>query len=196
VPCSSPVSDESTGEPTPLRVGVTGHRDLEDAETAARAVDGVLDDLLAARGASTPIEVRSALAEGADRLVVERVLARADSRLVAVLPLDAAEYRRDFLTPTSLAAFDRLLAKAARIDVTGTVHVTDANGGGTREAAYERAGHTIVDCSDVLVALWDGGPARGRGGTAEIIGYARERGRQVVIVPVTRQQVERVEGAS
>ena len=36
------------------------------------------------------------------------------------------------------------------------------------------------------VALWDGEPARGRGGTAEVVELARRRGGRVEIVPVDR----------
>ncbi|MEY2438480.1 MAG: hypothetical protein QOF97_3316, partial [Acidimicrobiaceae bacterium] len=58
-----------------------------------------------------------------------------------------------------------------------------------REAAYERAGRAVVETSDVLVALWDGGASRGRGGTAEMVAYARERGVPVEVVPVRRPSV-------
>lgn len=180
----SPRSDREAGV---LRIGVTGHRDLDDFETASRAVDGVLDDLLASRAAATELELRSGLAEGADRLVAERVLARADARLVAVLPLVADDYRRDFLTPASVDAFDDLVARAEAVEIP----LRDA--AGSREAAYERAGRAMVDSSDVLIALWDGGPSRGRGGTAEIIDYARSKGRQVIIVPVARTEPTRAQ---
>jgi polyphosphate kinase 2 (PPK2 family) len=50
----------------------------------------------------------------------------------------------------------------------------------THEDAYLAAGRWIVDHADRLVAVWDGRPARGRGGTAEVVAYARHRG-----VPVT-----------
>jgi hypothetical protein len=45
----------------------------------------------------------------------------------------------------------------------------------SREEAYEKAGCYMVDRSDVVVALWDGESARGRGGTAAIVAYARDR---------------------
>ena len=44
----------------------------------------------------------------------------------------------------------------------------------TRAEAYEQVGRYIVDQCDVLIALWDGKPAAGRGGTAEIVQYARD----------------------
>jgi hypothetical protein len=182
------VSPSSPSEAPVLRIGVTGHRDLGDAETAERAVDGVIDDLVASRPGGTSLELRSALAEGADRLVAQRVLARDDSRLVAVLPLAPDDYRRDFLTPSSLEEFDRLLGEAQAVEVP----LRDA--AGSREAAYERAGRVMVDASDVLVALWDGEPSGGRGGTAEIIDYARSKGRRVIVVPVVRARATRSGG--
>ena len=45
-----------------------------------------------------------------------------------------------------------------------------------------KAGRYVVDHCDVLIALWDGKPSRGKGGTAEIIEYARKRGRPLIIV--------------
>ena len=50
----------------------------------------------------------------------------------------------------------------------------------TRVEAYEQAGQYVADHCDVLVALWDGRPATGRGGTEEIVQYARENKRPVV----------------
>ena len=36
-------------------------------------------------------------------------------------------------------------------------------------------GRAVVDCSSVLVAVWDGQPSRGLSGTADVVAYARER---------------------
>ena len=42
-------------------------------------------------------------------------------------------------------------------------------------------GRYVVDHCDVLIALWDGMPSSGQGGTAEIVSYAKEQCRPVVI---------------
>ena len=109
----------------------------------------------------------SSLAEGADRLVTELVLGTPESRLEVALPVPAQDYRQDFSDPDSRKQFDELLGQASE---KWTVPVS-AN----RDEAYERAGYYVVDRSDVVIALWDGKPARGRGGTGAIVGYARER---------------------
>lgn len=161
-----------------LRVGVTGHRALADPDGLADAVDAELDRLAAERDQHA-VELRTSLAEGADRLVAVRVLARG-GRLVVLLPLPADDYRRDFATEASQRAFDRLSA------VADEVRVVDVPEGSPREAAYEAAGHAVVEGSEVLLALWDGRPSQGRGGTAEIVEHARRSGLDVVVIPTRR----------
>jgi hypothetical protein len=48
----------------------------------------------------------------------------------------------------------------------------------------------VVEACDVLLALWNGEPSRGQGGTAEIIDHARAGGCNVVILPVRRRSSE------
>lgn len=138
----------------------------------------VIDRLLAADVAPTVV---SNLAEGADRLVAEIVLARAGSQLEVVLPMAAEDFVNDFEAEASRQQFIRLVQQAASVTVVAQVD------GEPREAAYERAGQTMVDGCDVLVALWDGAPSRGRGGTAEIIQYALDRDILVEVVLVERE---------
>lgn len=157
--------------PFVLRVGVTGHRTLDDLDTlipATRAaIQGLIERFLGP-DADPALLVISALAEGADRLVAREVLARPDAMLEAALPLPVPEYLDDFTGQASQAEFTELLGRATR--------VWHAPPGSSREEAYERAGRRVVDRSDVIVALWDGQPERGRGGTATVVSYARDQG--------------------
>ena len=159
-----------------VHIGVTGHRHLADPDAVSDAVDAVLDEVCPI-GHRDPVEVISGLAEGADRLVTDRVLARPPSTVHAVLPLPAADYRNDF--PDTASAFDAYLADACAVDVART-------GGGDRDEAYEVAGRWMVDLSDVVIAVWDGQQAAGRGGTAEIVEYARTRDVAVRVVSAMR----------
>src|SRR5690348_9816966 len=88
----------------PLVLGVTGHRELraDDVAKLEAAVRRLIDDLHRVAPA-TPIVLVTPLAEGADRLVA-RVVLDAGGELIAALPFEADEYRRDF--PNSVAAFD------------------------------------------------------------------------------------------
>jgi hypothetical protein len=169
--------------PLHLRAGVTGHRSVaEDDPAVVAAVRDALGQIEARRRtgtAATPVDltVVSALAEGADRLVARQAMLLGAS-LEVVLPLPRDDYLSDFRSHTSKAGFHELLGKAAA--------VTELAADGEREEAYERAGRAVVDRSDIVLALWDGRASRGRGGTAEIVSYAREQH-----VPVLRIAVER-----
>ena len=44
----------------------------------------------------------------------------------------------------------------------------------------------MVEHADVLIAVWDGRPARGMGGTADAVAYARQRGVPVLWVHAAR----------
>lgn len=159
-----------------FRVGVTGHRTLARPDEVRAQVDRLLD------GLEGPLTAVSSLAEGADRLVAHAVLARPEGRLVALLPLEADDYATDFETDASRQEFNELLAAADEVRVISPGPDDD----GTREAAYERACVAVLDRCDLLVALWDGAPGRGRGGTAEMVALAGEREHPVHVVTVER----------
>jgi len=166
-----------------VRVGVTGHRNVDSDDPALKQqVREALRDIESRcpeGSAATPVNlaVVSALAEGADRIVAREAMDRGVS-LEVVLPLPPDDYLTDFEADTSKSEFRTLLGKASAIT---EVPIAD-----DRKEAYERAGQAIVDRSDVLLALWDGHAARGRGGTAHIVSYARRQGVPVLQVPVKR----------
>ncbi|HSC08034.1 MAG TPA: hypothetical protein VLD59_14510, partial [Steroidobacteraceae bacterium] len=70
------------------------------------------------------------------------------------------------------------------------VRVIDENG--DRKDGYLDCGIETVNGSDVLLALWDGDPARGKGGTAEVVQYATSIGKPVMIVDADTHEVRRV----
>ncbi len=150
-----------------LVVGVTGHRFLADVDRVSAGVDEALTHIQDAFPART-LNIMSSLAEGADRLVATRALARPGVTLEAVLPLPPDEYVRDFATEDSRQEFSALLEQAARI-----VSMPPAP---SRAAAYDAAGRFILDRCEALIAVWDGKEAQGQGGTGAIVAEARRRG--------------------
>jgi hypothetical protein len=164
----------------PLRLGVTGHRSLTHEDDIRLAVNVAIDQALLTGPAGTALSVVSALAEGADRLVVRECLRRPGATLAAVLPLPIDEYGRDFVTAGSLQDFTDLLAVAATVEIAEEMP--------TREHAYERAGRLMVEDSDAVIAVWDGRPAAGRGGTADVVAYAQARHVPVFVVDVRADQ--------
>jgi hypothetical protein len=179
-----------TAAPARLVIGVTGHRKFAAGDALAAKIDTMLDGIAraasregtaaggAGRGSPLRFVVLSPLAEGADRLVAERVLARGGAELEAVLPMAEAEYERDFATDASRDEFRSLLARA------GTVH--RLSGVSDRPEAYAAAGRYVVDHCDVLIAVWNGRTSNGPGGTAEIVAYARKRKRRLLVIDPSR----------
>jgi hypothetical protein len=175
-----------------LRIGVTGHRMNRIAEAdrggVAGQIDAVFASLESALGAlpdpggdvydgDPALRLVTALAEGADRMAAQAALAR-KHEIQVVLPLDRDEYVKDFADPESSAAFRDLLSRA-----TAVYEVTEFDGeAGAREKAYETAGLLTLRQSDILLAVWDGAPAHGRGGTADIVAQAVRSGIPVVWV--------------
>lgn len=149
-----------------IRIGVTGHRILAERDKIDRGVDealGRVEQLFPGE----ILMVVSALAEGADRIVAWRVLARPGACLVVPLPLDESDYIRDFASEESRSEFSILLERASRIERMPPAPA--------RDQAYEAAGEYVLNNSDVLLTIWDGQPAQGLGGTADIVSRARKQ---------------------
>ncbi len=167
-----------TGVAFRLRVGVTGHRDLDVDDALVGAIDGAIRRIVSTVPSAprTPIafEVVSSLSEGADRVVVERMLSLTDASLEVPLPLPVDVYERDFQTEGSRSEFRSLLGRAEIHRVVATTL--------ERPIAYEEAGLSIVRGCDVLLAVWNGRRGRGPGGTDDVIETARGTGMWVVIV--------------
>ncbi len=158
-----------------LNIGVTGHRLNRISQRQLDRLTPQVQPFLAqiAAAARTPVlTLVSGLAEGADRHVA-RLALESGYALHALLPFARDTYARDF--PASRAQFDELLAQAER--------VTELPGQpGFAAQAYRRAGHALLDEADVLLAVWDGQPAQGAGGTAEVVNEACRRHMPVIHV--------------
>jgi hypothetical protein len=180
--------------PYELRVGVTGHRQLADEPAVARAVERLLNHITATlnRASAAPLlwTVVSPLAKGADRIVADAVLARSNARLQVITPLPMPDYRTDFVEAADLQEFERLLARASSVHELGeraTTGVTPTVAeGAERNIAYFLVGEQVVDACEILICIWNGGPAKGVGGTAEIVQYALQRERTVLWIHADR----------
>jgi 8-oxo-dGTP pyrophosphatase MutT (NUDIX family) len=115
--------------------------------------------------------VHSALAMGADQLFVKTAL-ELNIPIEVVIP--CAKYPEIFPTPEALDEYDRLL------NVSQDVHSLPFDA--CSDNAYLAAGHWIVDHSDLMILVWNGYPAAGRGGAADIASYARSVGRPFIHV--------------
>jgi hypothetical protein len=64
---------------------------------------------------------------------------------------------------------------------------------GTDEDAYLAAGRRVAEQSDVMIAVWDAKPAKGKGGTADVVAYAVAFGIPVVHINPVDRTVTRLE---
>lgn len=153
-----------------LHVGVTGHRLNRISQHQLDLITPQIEPLLAhLASASRCIEpvLLSNLAEGSDRHLA-RLGLRVGYTLHAVLPRPRDEYARGFRNSASRREYRALLGDAAR--------VTELRGPlGVAGRCYLRAGHALLDQADLLLALWDGAPSRGTGGTADVVDEAVRR---------------------
>ena len=70
-----------------------------------------------------------------------------------------------------------------------------SNSPGSRAAeavAYEAAAYTVVDQSDVVIAVWDGGASGGRGGTTDTLEAAARDGRPLIVVDANGRDAPRL----
>jgi hypothetical protein len=144
-----------------MRVGITGHRGLStQVEEQVRAL---LIDQVSQYDPTELIGV-SCIADGPDSWFAETVLQHGGS-LEVVVP--AAEYRQG-LPDWHHPVYDRLICRAADVHHTG---LTESN-----SEAHQAGSEILVGLVDELIAVWDGKPARGYGGTADVVAYAERTG--------------------
>jgi len=159
----------------PIVIGTCGHHDLfpEDMAVYRERLMHFFDNLRQ-RYPSTPIQVMSSLAVGADRLVADVALQR-DFELIVPLPLPEPEYLRDF--PDSVDEYRRLRNAAPEPNVF-VVPLAESNTdtnistpGPHRDQQYAQVAAYIALHCHILIALWDGTYNRYVGGTAHVVEF-------------------------
>ena len=123
----------------------------------------------------------SSVAEGGDQVFVEHAR-KLGLPWHAILPLPKAEFEKDF----DAAGWPKVEALLAHAE-----HVRVITENGSREDAYLDCGMETVNGSDVLLAVWDGAAARGKGGTGDIVEYAISLGKPVIVIDPNTLEVRR-----
>ncbi|MFY1637126.1 hypothetical protein ACN27F_28280 [Solwaraspora sp. WMMB335] len=153
-----------------MYIGVTGHiRITSQTKSLIRDALGLALGEVRRQLDGRPIRGLTCLAEGADQLFAEALLAAGGSFEV-ILP--APDYRDRAIRPLNRSAFDALLAQADRCSFAGD---------SSSDRAYSLAGRRVLDRSDLLFAVWDGSNAR-ISGTAEVVAEATSRGIPVTVI--------------
>lgn len=106
------------------------------------------------------------MALGTDQLFVEIAL---EMGIPVELVIPCSQYAEIFSTTEARNEYHHLLSRCQDVH---RLPFDDCS-----EEAYLAAGHWIVDHSDLVILVWNGYPAAGKGGTADIASYARYVGR-------------------
>jgi hypothetical protein len=186
--------------PFVLCVGVTGHRAdmlpaecvpalrarmrdvLELIEQAGRALFEAEREGFA--GVAPQLRFVSPVADGADQIAAEVAL-ELGWELQAILPFERAHYRSSLANHGARERFDELLERATcLLELPGDPELG--------LEAYVMTGRATVAHSDLLIAIWDGLPPRGRGGTGEVVQLALTRGTAIIHVPLADEAATRI----
>lgn len=193
--------------PLTLRVGVAGHRQLTSDQAKSirerlkqiyKDIDQITDQLCqdtTAQAIYSPepkiIRLISSLAEGADRLCLEKDLLPFKHQVGAILPFAQHEYEKDFLPSESVVDGRTGTVNEFRSYLNRTgfdVECNDNSGAqlieldgapDQRAIAYSRCSQVLVDHSDLLIAVYDGDQTEDKG-TAATVNQAIERGIPII----------------
>lgn len=149
-----------------VMISITGHQHIpaEARSYIEREIDRFL---LQYRGME--VTCFSCLAAGSDQLFAGKAV-EAGFQLVAVIPCRGYE---STFGEKNRRRYNDLLAHACKIIDVGCREPTPD--------AFLEASERMIDATDIVVALWDGAPG-GRGGTGDSVGYARQQGKQVIVI--------------
>ncbi|MFD7433295.1 hypothetical protein [Streptomyces sp. NPDC059861] len=144
-----------------MRVGITGHRGL--SPEVEQQVRQLLEEAIRELDATELVGI-SCIADGPDAWFANAVL-KHGGNLEVVVP---AEQYRESLPENHWPVYDELMRHAAEVHHTGMT---------TSDSQAHMAGSEIlVGLADELFAVWDGKPAWGYGGTADVVSYAQRNG--------------------
>jgi len=182
-----------------LRVGITGHRSNRlpaDVAPLRAALTEVMQQLAAdaqtllaegGRGlyrdaAQGPkLRLTGGLAPGADRLAMQTAQTMGWDTQV-VLPRPRAAFLAEQRSACSTREEDSDAEFAGLVDAATAMLTLDGDGEGHRRNAHELAARVIVEQSDVLIAVWDGQPAAGMGGTGHLVREALAQNVAVILI--------------
>ncbi|MEU2874582.1 hypothetical protein ABZ769_36285 [Streptomyces olivoreticuli] len=144
-----------------MRIGITGHRGLPDEVKQL-----VRQQLVEAVSARTPEDLVgvSCIADGPDAWFAQTVLDHG-GRIEVVIP---AEGYRNGLPDWHHQTYDELLRRASDVHHTDMVE--------SDPQAHMAGSELLVGLVDEVLAVWDGQPARGYGGTADVVAHAIRTG--------------------
>lgn len=155
------------------KIAITGHRNLLESKEVRNQI---AYSLAYFKARYQNLEALSALAVGADTIFVEEAQ-KQDISTRYFLPFQLEEYQKDF-DETQRQTLQDLL-EYQPFEVVAPLKTDAAD---ERNEAYLAVGKRLVDEADIVLAVWDEQPAAGKGGTGDVVAYARQQGKEIHII--------------
>jgi hypothetical protein len=165
--------------PSVVAIGFTGHRHLQDEQSCRARILEFLQEFKTKHHGT--IYGLSSAAAGGDLLFAESCI-QIGMPIRILLPAPKEKFRDDFDEPTWARA-ESVMQRALSVEVAGD--------GQTKEECYYECGVETVQQSQLLLALWDGNPSKGLGGTEEMLSFAKGQGRPVVWIHSVTGAIQR-----
>lgn len=167
------MSEANTG---PRRcLGWTGHRVIPNERAVTEAVREVISELTSRSPDGTVVGVSGWMGLGSAAIGADLIVARAclQCGIPVRIVLPCSQDRMLALTPEGHKSdFARICAAS---EVAPTVVRSKDN-----DVDHLAVAREIAMSANVLIAVWDGSPARGPGGTANVVELSRERGTRII----------------
>lgn len=157
-------------------IGFTGHQRIDHPDRWGWVKEQFAHVLRELAGPSD--RALTALAAGGDQMFAQVALAEGIG-IEVVVP--CVGYEAAFEQPGELVRYESLLSRAS--------NVTRLDFPGPSEDAFLAAGIHVVDQSGLVVALWNGNAPAGKGGTGDIVEYAKKGKLPVIHIDPDRMQV-------
>lgn len=157
-------------------IGFTGHQRVDDPDRwgwVQEQFSRILQEV-----AKPGDRAMTSLAKGGDQLFSSVALTRGIA-IDVIVP--CTDYETTFNEPGDLAQYESLLTQATNVIVLDFP--------GPSQEAFLAAGIHVVKHSGLLVTLWNGKAAIGKGGTGDIVAYAREQRLPVIHIHPDHMQV-------
>ena len=146
-----------------MKIGITGHQNL-----SVSVIDWIKQEILIEIKQLNIDEAYSCLAIGADQIFAEIILAN-KIPLIAIIP--CADYETTF-DSNGLISYNNLIKHSKSI-----IQLNFQKPSGD---AFFEAGKTVISNSDIIFAIWNNLPAKGLGGTADIVSFAKSLNKKII----------------
>lgn len=180
---------------TDIQIGFTGHRPNRLSPDHMLAIRGKLifvfeklymaiaDSEIYSSSSKVGFTLVSGMAAGAD-LAAIYAAKHLSWRLNLLLPYNRNDFIKTFSSIKDIDEFTQFLADASNVtemDALGDVTSIDES--------HEVLGKYLLENCNMLVAVWDGGESKGKGGTVDIIESAIKIGKRVIWLDTSSSEI-------